>query len=272
MKIIILILIGLVTYFFGFAQEAKLMLPISLSHTPSAASFSTNKKWVATASKYDPNILIWDLKTGKLIKRLQGHEKGIIDIKFSNSDILASFARDSSLIIWDIEKGNSIQKNKIFSFNPERIDAFEDDFIRFYSVRRTYYEWFLENDSLYQSITEPYQRIQSKKQSPGKKYTIEVFGRMIQLIHNENDSLNFVIKQHEKDILFHDFSVDDEFLISSSTDGETYIWDLNKKSLICDLEPKLLTTTSTFLMRKLKILLIPHGTVVLLYGAWNLVD
>ena len=52
-----------------------------------------------------PRILIWSVKSGKLLKEFHGHEEGISALAFSRDGArLASAGADATLLIWDVSK------------------------------------------------------------------------------------------------------------------------------------------------------------------------
>ena len=66
-------------------------------------SISHDCKLVATSS-VDRSALIWDLNSGNLIKKLDGHNGRVSSISFSHdSKYLITGSDDKSAIIWDID-------------------------------------------------------------------------------------------------------------------------------------------------------------------------
>lgn len=54
-------------------------------------------------------VLLWDIKTGQPVLRLQGHEHSVNDCKFSlDRKIAVSCGEDGLAKVWDIEKGEEI--------------------------------------------------------------------------------------------------------------------------------------------------------------------
>lgn len=56
-------------------------------------------------------VKIWDLESGKLIKKLSGHVGGVYSTAFSpDGKFLASTGMDNTIIIWDLQSGNEVKR------------------------------------------------------------------------------------------------------------------------------------------------------------------
>jgi len=65
--------------------------------------FSPDGSLLASGSK-DNTIMLWNVKSRKLIGTINGHEKPIIDLQFStNSEFLASGSEDATVKVWRVE-------------------------------------------------------------------------------------------------------------------------------------------------------------------------
>ncbi|KAH8666905.1 WD40-repeat-containing domain protein [Xylariales sp. PMI_506] len=81
---------------------------------PSHVAFAAHPRHVITCLQFDEDkiitgsddqlIHIYDTKTGKLRKRLEGHEGGVWALQYQGN-ILVSGSTDRSVRVWDIEKG-----------------------------------------------------------------------------------------------------------------------------------------------------------------------
>lgn len=55
-------------------------------------------------------IMLWDLKTGKVVKTLEGHQNSVRDLAFSNDNrFLASASSDKTARIWNVETGETVK-------------------------------------------------------------------------------------------------------------------------------------------------------------------
>ena len=86
------------------------VLPISSGYVTSA-TFSPDDRLLSTTS-WDHKVRIWDVKSGKLIRTLNGHTNNALHTEFSpDGTELLSTSLDNSLRFWNTETG--IQKDSI---------------------------------------------------------------------------------------------------------------------------------------------------------------
>ena len=72
--------------------------------TISDVRFSHNGQTIATASNVDATAIIWNSNTGKRLKTLTGHTRGVNAVAFSpDGKTLASGSSDGTILLWDIE-------------------------------------------------------------------------------------------------------------------------------------------------------------------------
>src|SRR5262249_7510128 len=61
----------------------------------------------------DRVIRVWDVATGKALRRLEGHDHGIVSLGFApDGNTLASGSLDWTVRIWDVARGKELQKLK----------------------------------------------------------------------------------------------------------------------------------------------------------------
>lgn len=90
-------------------------------------AFSPDGRYILTAqgnsstniSHLGKTATLWNAKTGKLIRRYNGHEKGITSIAFSSdSKMFLSGSRDKTAILWEVETGKEIRR---FTGNTDEV-------------------------------------------------------------------------------------------------------------------------------------------------------
>jgi WD40 repeat protein len=86
--------------------HAKSLWESRLLCWPEAICVSSDGRLVAASDRGPrPAILVWSVKSGKLLKKFHGHDDGIPTLAFSaDSTRLASGAQDGTLLIWDVSK------------------------------------------------------------------------------------------------------------------------------------------------------------------------
>src|SRR5262249_54969574 len=73
-------------------------------------AFSRDGRLLAVGSLHGVEILLWDLRAGKEVRRLKGFDTGVTSLAFSpDGRLLASGLSDPSLLVWAVPgaKGNS---------------------------------------------------------------------------------------------------------------------------------------------------------------------
>jgi transcription initiation factor TFIID subunit 5 len=67
-----------------------------------AIAMSPNGKWMASAGE-DKSIIVWDLNSGKSIKKMTGHTDFVYALEFSvDNQVLMSGGADCTVRIWDV--------------------------------------------------------------------------------------------------------------------------------------------------------------------------
>lgn len=76
-----------------------------------ALAISPSGRIVATGTKADPAIRLWNLATGSLVTTLTGHHAGINDLEFSpDGSRLASASTDTDVGVWPVDPDTAVRR------------------------------------------------------------------------------------------------------------------------------------------------------------------
>lgn len=107
---IIITLLFLLQIHVGSGQAVKLGIPFGIPSLILSLQYSNDGNYIATGHE-DNQLRIWDVRSGKLMHQLPGHQSGIFDIQFSDDDqYLLTNSYDQSAILWDFNTLTPIQK------------------------------------------------------------------------------------------------------------------------------------------------------------------
>jgi len=98
-------------------KKTKVFVQIGVgTHFVDSVSFSPDGKLIASGSR-DNTIDLWDVETGKEIRRLKGHGGSVYSVVFSpDGRLIASGSYDGTIKLWDVETGKEIRTLKGHSF------------------------------------------------------------------------------------------------------------------------------------------------------------
>jgi len=97
-----------ICFIFGFqlltqAQQIEVITQEQSKGIINHLTYSPDGSLLASGSENDPIIKIWDTKSGKIIGKLDCHEKSTTAIQFSpNGKTIVSASKDNLIILWDI--------------------------------------------------------------------------------------------------------------------------------------------------------------------------
>ena len=77
---------------------------------PLAAKFTAYKAKLAATGLEDGSIRLWNLETGKEVRKLTGHTQAVWSVCFSPDGKRLLSWEDSTLRIWDVESGKQLKE------------------------------------------------------------------------------------------------------------------------------------------------------------------
>ncbi|BES92077.1 unnamed protein product [Nesidiocoris tenuis] len=187
----------------------------------------------------DRAVMTWDVPTGKVLRRFRVHVSTVSCVKFNEESTLAfSGSLDNAVHIWDLKAHNfqPIQTLKdakdaitsILVTDHEIVTASLDCQIRRYDLR---------NGSLTTDYTGA-PIVSAAMTQDGQCYVIGTDNSRLALFDKSSGELLNEYSGHQIGNYLIEVGVDrkDKTLLSGSTDGSVYCWDLIGSSVLCKLQ------------------------------------
>lgn len=174
------------TYIYDIKND-KLIREINNNGITTCVAFSPDGKIVATSNS-DKSINVFEVETGQLLAKLQGHKSWVRSLTFNNDGTkLISCGDDSKIIKWDTSNRNDIKLLSKTRYGYSwllSVDFYQDD--------RSYVCGDFNGNAV---IFTPFGKYKANVKSPVNKVLFKP---------NEEDCLKIAVATREKGVLFID--------------------------------------------------------------------
>lgn len=176
-------------------KNGNVVRTIETTGYTNAIAFSPDGRYLATARGA---IGLWDLQTGKVVKRFEGHQGSIKAVAFSKDGrFLASASNDKTARVWNVE---TVENTKTFqTLTPIAVK---------YSTKP--FEWKMPFTSV--------------AFSPDGKTLAAATGRTVHLFDIATGKQIKTLEGHELSITSVVFSPDGKSIVSGSLDNTVRVW------------------------------------------------
>ncbi len=190
-------------------------------------AFSNDGKYLVGGS-YNSTVKIWDVRSGQLIRSMNGHKGKVINVTFSKDDkYICSASIDSTVRVWDASNGNLIRElnwhpssefDEIsFSSDCKYIVTTDD---KGYTIRI----WDVFKGQLIHSFKQK-KYVYKVKFSSDNKYLITACGDSTANIIEINTGKNMqTFYGHKGDVNYANFSENDENVVTVAFDTTSVIF------------------------------------------------
>jgi WD40 repeat protein len=225
-------------YQVSLAQQPELVLPIGHTGEVESALFSPDGAKVLTRASWETAAILWDTRTGKMLKRLIGHTYEIWSFAFSfDGSLIATASIDSTVIVWDALTGYPLLKLKghkgivssvVFSPDGKRIATGSWD--------GTARIWDSGNGNLVYELKGHSGRVTNVIFSPGSKMIVTGSSDGTAIIWDSKTGNRMQqLRGHRSEITSLAFSPDGSQLITASMEGKVLVWQLQIDNKALDL-------------------------------------
>lgn len=279
MKFRLLFILLFFNCYFFYAQTSldslRLVLPMGHSDYLQSANYSPDGKLIVTASE-DNSILIWESRTGKLLRTLIGHTDKVKSAFFSpDGEQIFSISNDSTIRLWLTKSGKLLHKIKlehenvsssIFSpdgqkiiFTPCAEWCFNDSIIEI---------WSTKNGQKMYSIEKYLKDIQTLSVSENNLLVTYSFDSVAVIFNLNTGEIIQKINCHSW-INMASFSPDRKFIITASMDKQIRLWETYTGKLLKTFEdPNSGLHSFVFSPDEKRLLMFGENSIFL----WNYID
>ncbi|CAO3682244.1 unnamed protein product [Rhizopus microsporus] len=194
----------------------------SLEHSGSIYCLQFNNSILVTGSR-DRHVKIWDINTGALLRKLEGHLGSVLCLQFDHR-FLISGSSDAALIIWDIHTGERI---KVIQGHEESVlnVKFKGNTLVSCSKDRTVRIWRLENsgDIKLHSVLRGHRAAVNAVQFKDNKVVSASGDRTIKIWDMTSGECLKTLDSHSRGIACVEY--DGKYIISGSSDQTIKVWN-----------------------------------------------
>lgn len=199
-------------------------------------AISPNGKWLASAVN-SGIVQLWDMQTGKELKRFCGHSEGVFACAFSpDNKLLASASDDETIRLWDVQTGREVMRLKGYSY------IWHTDKMR-YCIFSPNGKWLASIGKYEDRISARLWDVQTGKElrkfvggdsycafSPDSKWLAYPSSDNILCLWEVQTGKELMNGLSHKGINFCAFSIDGKWLASAGRDKRICLWDLQTGS------------------------------------------
>ncbi|MFL5242110.1 MAG: sigma-70 family RNA polymerase sigma factor [Gemmataceae bacterium] len=217
----------------AFGEESARSNPFAPSRWVYCVAISPDGKTLATGDHTAGwalnTIRLWDVETGKELRKIQGHKGGILTLAFSpNGKTLASGSADKSVQLWQVSTGDSVQPFTGNLGEVRFVSFAKDGAVLLNSDGKAIRRWELASNKELPPLTGHDNDITTGALSPdGKVLATADAGGAIRLWDIATSKELRILTAHKKTVKSVAFSPDSKTLASGGDDQMVHVWDVD---------------------------------------------
>lgn len=218
------------------AQEPTLMLPIGHTAQIKSATYSSNGKYILTAS-IDKTVKLWETSSGKLLYSLEGDASLGLSANFTHDDKYILLTSTRVAKIWQTSTGKLLHSIKTDGSlaQPTRFSSSGKFILQAFG--KTIRIWESSNGQQIYSLEGHSQFINVAKFSNDEKYIASAsIDNTAKIWDRISGKLLHTLSGHIQSVISNSFSADGKYIVTSSIDKTVKIWETSTGKLLRSLE------------------------------------
>ncbi|WP_372368674.1 protein kinase [Candidatus Uabimicrobium sp. HlEnr_7] len=199
-------------------------------------SCSPDGKKLAGSSR--KSVYLWNAKTGKPIRKYNGHKKDITCLTFDRtSNFICSGDKNKKILVWTLTNSQPKYTLKKHSAQITNIHySRKQDYIYSISSDRSLRLWNLRSGKLVRSFDKHSTEVTAMAFSKDETLLASIAGKNVYLWDAQSGQKLAQLTGHKSWVKDIAFSTDNKYLISSSSDKTVKLWSVRSKRNVATLE------------------------------------
>ncbi|MED3025658.1 MULTISPECIES: WD40 repeat domain-containing protein [Bacillus cereus group] len=219
-----------------FDLETEQLVQTYLGHTDDVeyVTFTSDNKYIiSTSNQHDGRVLVWEVKTGKIVVEFTEHKSSVKSVWTYNEKVFSS-DNDGNVYVWDIKTGNVIDNLGPYEYDIDTINGREKDHKIFLGLDNgNIDEYDAKTHKFIRTIPAHEIGLKCIKFSPsGKLILTAAYDHKVKIWNDRFELINTLpTYKYQWEVSF-GFTPNERFVVGCTFGNKYCVWDIESNQLI----------------------------------------